>query len=69
VRLFEHYKPEADLPVTKLSRYFISMVLHRTMLARECGVQESLKPEEIRQRALEATDDFLHAFCAKAKVD
>jgi hypothetical protein len=39
------------------------------MLARECGVQESLKPEEIQQRAMEATEDFLHAFCAKAKVD
>ena len=34
-----------------------------------CGVQESLKPEEISQRAMEATEDFLHAFCAKAKVD
>ncbi len=68
VRLFEHYKPEADFPVTKLSRYFISMVLHRTMLQRECGVQESLKPEEIRQRSLEAVEDFLHAFCAKASA-
>ncbi len=41
VRLFEHYKPEADFPVTKLSRYFTSMVLHRTMLQRECGIQKA----------------------------
>ena len=68
VRLFEHYKPEADLPVAKLSRYFISMVLHRTMLQRECGVQESLSQEEIRQRSLEAVEDFLHAFCGKANA-
>ena len=68
VRLFEHYKPEADLPVAKLSRYFISMVLHRTMLQRECGVQESLSLEEIRQRSLEAVEDFLHAFCGKANA-
>ena len=68
VRLFEHYKPEADLPVAKLSRYFISMVLHRTMLQRECGVQESLSLEEIRQRSLEAVEDFLRAFCGKANA-
>lgn len=69
VRLFEHYKPEAGLPVAKLSRYFISMVLHRTMLARECGVQESLKPEEIRERVMETVEDFLHAFCPNARID
>lgn len=69
VRLFEHYKPEADLPVAKLSRYFISMVLHRTMLARECGVQESLKPEEIRERVMETVEDFLHAFCPNARIE
>ncbi|MDY6983640.1 MAG: TetR/AcrR family transcriptional regulator [Pseudomonadota bacterium] len=69
VRLFEHYKPESEYSVSKLSRYFISLVLHRTMLARECGVQEPLKPEEIRERVMETTEDFLKAFCPNAKVD
>src|SRR5690606_4960129 len=61
VRLFEHYKPETDFPVNKLSRYFVALVLHRTMLQRECGVQESLTPAEIRQRSMESVEDFLHA--------
>jgi TetR/AcrR family transcriptional regulator, mexJK operon transcriptional repressor len=68
VRLFEHYRPAADLPVTKLSRYFIAMVLHRTMLQRECGVQESLSLEEIRRRSIEAVEDFLQAFCHEQHV-
>ncbi|MES2625560.1 MAG: TetR/AcrR family transcriptional regulator [Pseudomonadota bacterium] len=67
VRLFEHYQPAADFPVTKLSRYFIAMVLHRTMLQRECGVQESLSLEEIRRRSIEAVEDFLQAFCHESK--
>jgi TetR/AcrR family transcriptional repressor of mexJK operon len=69
VRLFEHYKPETDFPVAKLSRYFVALVLHRTMLQRECGVQESLEPEEIRQRSMESVEDFLKAFCKSALTD
>lgn len=67
VSLFKHYQPESAYPVDKLSRYFISMVLHRTMLQRECGVQAPLKPEEISQRCLEAVQDFLQAFCRNCK--
>jgi TetR/AcrR family transcriptional repressor of mexJK operon len=63
VRLFEHYQPESDFGVDKLSRYFISMVLHRTMLQRECGVQAPLSAEEINKRSLETVEDFLRAFC------
>lgn len=63
VQLFEHYRPVSDYPIDKLSRYFVSMVLHRTMLARECGVQEGLSDEEIRGRSLEVVEDFLGAFC------
>jgi TetR/AcrR family transcriptional regulator, mexJK operon transcriptional repressor len=63
VQLFGHFQPESDFAVDKLSRYFISMVLHRTMLQRECGVQAPLTPEEIRQRSLETVEDFLKAFC------
>jgi TetR/AcrR family transcriptional regulator, mexJK operon transcriptional repressor len=66
VHLFEHYKPVSDFSVPKLSRYFIAMVLHRTMLQRECGVQESLTAEEIRLRSMESVEDFLMAFCSKS---
>ena len=63
LQLFQHYQPKSAFPAEKLSRYFISMVLHRTMLARECGVQEKLEDGAIAQRSLEAVEDFLAAFC------
>ena len=63
LRLFEYYKPESVFPIEKLSRYFVALVLHRTMLQRECGVMESLSPEEIRRSSMEAVEDFMVAFC------
>jgi TetR/AcrR family transcriptional repressor of mexJK operon len=63
LRLFEHYKPNSVFTVDKLSRYFVSMVLHRTMLRRECGIQAPLTDEEIKQFSVSAVDDFLLAFC------
>lgn len=61
--LFRHYQPENPYTVEKLSGYFISMVLHRVMLQRECGVLAPLEEAEIRRRSLETVDDFLSAFC------
>jgi len=63
VRLFEHYKPASAFSVDQLSRYFVSMVLHRTMLRRECGIQPPLTDEEIKQFSGAAVDDFLLALC------
>lgn len=63
LRLFEYYKPESAFPIEKLSRYFVAVVLHRTMLQRECGVMESLSPDEIRHSSMEAVEDFMMAFC------
>jgi TetR/AcrR family transcriptional repressor of mexJK operon len=63
VQLFEYYKPKSKFGVDKLSRNFQAMVLHRTMLQRECGVQEPLTDEEVKQRCAEAVDDFMKAFC------
>ncbi len=65
LRLFEHYKPKSDFSAEKLSRYFMSVVLHRTMLQRECGVLEALSPEEVRRTSMEAVEDFLKAYCKK----
>jgi TetR/AcrR family transcriptional repressor of mexJK operon len=64
--LFDFYRPESDFDADKLCRYFISIVLHRTMLARECGVLQELSTEEIGRRSLESVDDFLRAFCRGA---
>lgn len=65
-QLFAYYKPESEFGNDKLCRYFISIVLHRTMLARECGVLPELSAEEIGQRSLESVEDFLKAFCRNA---
>ena len=64
--LFEHYKPESEFDADKLSRYFIAMVLHRTMLRRECGVQPALTDEEIQQYCEVSVADFMKAFCKGA---
>jgi len=63
LKLFEHYKPESEFTLPKLAGYFMSVLLHRTMLRRECGVQEALSPEEIKRHSMEAVEDFLKAFC------
>ncbi|MDR0780218.1 MAG: TetR/AcrR family transcriptional regulator [Pseudomonadales bacterium] len=67
-RLFEHYKPNSTFTTDKLSRYFVSMVLHRTMLRRECGIQAPLTDDEIKQSSAAAVEDFLLAFCKGAQV-
>jgi hypothetical protein len=65
-QLFAYYKPDSDFANDKLCRYFISIVLHRTMLARECGVLPELSAEEISRRCIESVEDFLRAFCRNA---
>jgi TetR/AcrR family transcriptional regulator, mexJK operon transcriptional repressor len=63
-QLFEYYKPVSEFTVDELSRYFIAMVLHRTMLLRECGVQEPLTDVEIQKLSVKTVNDFLKAFCS-----
>jgi AcrR family transcriptional regulator len=66
-RLFEHHKPDSVFATEKLSRYFASMVLHRTMLRRECGIQAPLSDDEVKLAAAAAVEDFLLAFCTRAQ--
>ncbi len=63
IQLFEYYKPATDFPIDKLSKYFLSLVLHRAVLQRECGVLGRLAETEIKQHCLEVVEDFLLAFC------
>lgn len=67
LKLFRYYQPDNPYTVEKLSGYFISMVLHRVMLQRECGVLPPLDEAEIRRRSLETVDDFLSAFCSSVR--
>ena len=67
LKLFGHYQPGGHYSIEKLSGYFVSMVLHRIMLRRECGILPPLDDAEVRQRSLETVDDFLRAFCEQVK--
>ncbi len=66
IQLFEYYKPVAAFPIDKLSRYFLSLVLHRAVLQRECGVLAKPTEPEIKQHCTEAVEDFLLAFCPQS---
>lgn len=67
LKLFGHFEPSSHYSIEKLSGYFVSMVLHRIMLRRECGILPPLDDAEIHQRSLETVDDFLRAFCGQVK--
>jgi len=66
VQLFGYYKPVTSFAIDKLSKYFLSLVLHRSMLQLECGVVEKPTEAEIRQHCLEVVEDFLQAFCPQS---
>ena len=61
-KVFALHKAEANLPPAKLAQYFVSMVLHYTMLVRQCGVIKPLTRKQIQRHAAEVTKDFLDAF-------
>jgi len=60
--IFELHSDKASLPPEKLSNYFVGMVLHKTMLLRNCGIEKPLSKQKIRAQAAEATRDFVAAF-------
>jgi TetR/AcrR family transcriptional regulator, mexJK operon transcriptional repressor len=63
VQLFDYYKPQSPFTAEKLSRYFLSLVLHRAVLQRECGVLQNMSESEIVQHCSETVADFLAVFC------
>jgi TetR/AcrR family transcriptional repressor of mexJK operon len=63
-KIFSAHRGETDYEAEKLSRYFVSMVLHNTMLRRECGVTKALTRPQIKKIAAEVTEDFLAVFFA-----
>lgn len=60
--IFEFHKSKFNLEPAKLSNYFVAMVLHKTMLLRQCGVVGPFTKKQIQKRAAEATKDFIGAF-------
>jgi TetR/AcrR family transcriptional repressor of mexJK operon len=61
-KIFAAHQSETEFDPGKLAYYFVALVLHHTMLERECGVRKPLTRPQIRKLATEATDDFLKAF-------
>lgn len=61
-KIFAVHQSETDFNPDKLSRYFVAMILHYTMIRRDCGVAKPLAKSEAKELADEVTDDFLKAF-------
>ena len=61
-KIFEAHQAETDFEPGRLSRYFVAMILHSTMIQRECGVRKALGEKEVREHAAEVTRDFLKVF-------
>jgi TetR/AcrR family transcriptional regulator, mexJK operon transcriptional repressor len=62
VRMFEAHRAESKHEPSVLAEYFVAMVLHKTMLQRECAVIEPLTREQIGKHAARVTDQFLELF-------
>lgn len=61
-KIFALHKGRSNLTPQKLSRYFISMLLHYRMLLRQCGVLKPFSKNRIRDISREVTRDFTEAF-------
>jgi TetR/AcrR family transcriptional repressor of mexJK operon len=61
-KIFALHADKSKLSPEKLSRYFIAMLLHYRMLARQCAVLKPFRKNEIREIAAEVTRDFIDAF-------
>lgn len=59
---FAEYGDKTDFDPHKLSDYFVAMVLHKTMLERECGLQKAVTSSQLRELAEPVVDDFIKAF-------
>lgn len=61
-KIFAAHRNETGFEPASLSNYFVSMVLHRSTLQRECGVAKPLSKAQIKAQAARTTKDFLEAF-------
>lgn len=60
--IFAEHQDETEFEPRKLSRYFVGLALHHTMLQRECGIKKALTRPQIKKLAAEVTEDFLRVF-------
>lgn len=60
--IFESELASAEFDSDSLSRYFIALISHRVMLARECGIDPAPSRAQIEATAERSVDDFCRAF-------
>lgn len=60
--LFTTHAARSRLKPDLLGRYFISMVLHKPTLQRDCAVRPPFKAHQVSEMATRVVDDFLRAF-------
>jgi AcrR family transcriptional regulator len=60
--IFRVYLPGGEHNCELLSQYFLALLSHRLMLARECRVQPEPTAAQIKALAAGVADDFLEAF-------
>jgi AcrR family transcriptional regulator len=60
--ILDMHERKSKLTPEKLANYFVSMVLHKLMLKRQCGVNAPLDKDAISEHAARTTRDFLDAF-------
>lgn len=61
-KIFAAHQDETAFDPGDLAHYFVSMVLHRSTLQRECGVIKPMSRARIKEQAARTTADFLEAF-------
>jgi TetR/AcrR family transcriptional repressor of mexJK operon len=61
-KIFTAHRDETGFDPESLAQYFVSMVLHRSVLQRECGISKPMPRSRIRVQAARTTADFLKAF-------
>lgn len=61
-KIFAAHRDETGFDPEILAHYFVAMVLHRSVLQRECGVSKPMERSRIKRHAAGTTADFLKAF-------
>jgi AcrR family transcriptional regulator len=61
-RLFALHAGKTRFAPDRLARHYVGLLLHSTVLQRECGVLGTLNSAQIRQIVTDQTTDFLTTF-------
>jgi len=60
--LFARHAGSLRLSPARLARHYVALLLHADVLRLECGMEEPLKPPQVREHVERLTAEFLDAF-------